>query len=193
MSKMSAKEFREAFDKGLIQHGKKGLTTKGASKKWKEHLKERGDISEKVLNIVSNERSDDCGVIVPNDIKGSLYVLNVNPMGKPRMTRADSWKKRPTVVKYWGLKDEITLQANKIGLSGLPSYIKSLTFYIEMPKSWSKKKKQEMSGKPHQQKPDIDNCMKSVFDILCSDDSHVYKVDNLAKYWSDKGRIEIII
>ena len=28
-------------------------------------------------------------------------------MAKPRMTKADTWKKRPIVLKYWAYKDSI--------------------------------------------------------------------------------------
>ena len=34
------------------------------------------------------------------------------------------------------------------------------TFILPMPKSWSKKKKQLMHGKPHIIKPDLDNIIK---------------------------------
>lgn len=47
-----------------------------------------------------------------------------------------------------------------------------------------------MSGKPHQQKPDIDNLVKSVLDALLIEDKNVYRV--LAeKYWAEEGGIEI--
>ena len=29
------------------------------------------------------------------------------PLSKPRMTRADTWKKRPIVLRYWEYKDDI--------------------------------------------------------------------------------------
>ena len=33
--------------------------------------------------------------------------IKIIPRAKPRMTRADTWKKRPCVVKYWAYKDEL--------------------------------------------------------------------------------------
>ena len=41
------------------------------------------------------------------------------------------------------------------------------------------------------QKPDIDNLIKSVLDSLAEDDSYVYSV-NAKKYWSEKGNVWII-
>ena len=47
-------------------------------------------------------------------------------------------------------------------------------FTIKMPDSWSKKKKEEMFDKPHQQKPDNSNLLKSIEDMLLVDDSKVW-------------------
>ena len=30
--------------------------------------------------------------------------IKITPVSKPRMTRADTWKKRPCVLKYWAYK-----------------------------------------------------------------------------------------
>lgn len=107
-----------------------------------------------------------------------LYMGSI--MGKVRMTRQDAWKKRPCVMKYWEFKDRIVEQAKEQNFV-LGNEI-SLQFMIEMPKSWSKKKQELMLGKPHQNKPDIDNMVKSVMDCLLKDDSKVYSVF-AEKYW----------
>ena len=70
------------------------------------------------------------------------------PIPKPRMTRADAWKKRPVVESYWAFKDEIKLQAKAVNF--VLSEAHRVTFFVEMPKSWSKKKRMEMYG--HTQK-----------------------------------------
>lgn len=41
-----------------------------------------------------------------------------------------------------------------------------LEFIIKMPDSWTKKKKQELSGQPHRQTPDIDNIFKAFTDTI---------------------------
>jgi len=47
-----------------------------------------------------------------------------------------------------------------------------------------------MEGKPHQQKPDIDNLQKAVQDSLCDDDSYIYDVC-ATKVWGIDGSVTI--
>lgn len=115
-----------------------------------------------------------------------MVTFYIDPVPKPRMTKSDVWKNRPSVKRYWEFKDRLLKQAKG---SLEPTF--TVTFNIEMPKSWSKKKKSEMWGKPHQSKPDIDNYLKAFMDALCEDDSFVYDV-RARKYWAfDKGSIEL--
>lgn len=65
-----------------------------------------------------------------------------------------------------------------------------VTFFVPMPQSWSKKKKGEMLGKPHQVRPDVDNFLKALLDALCEEDSYVYDVHAI-KLWAETGAIEI--
>lgn len=122
----------------------------------------------------------------PNIID-NIITLNVDPCPKPRMTRSDRWKQRPVVARYWKFKDDI----NRL-FTGQLTPIVNVNFYLSMPKSWSNKKKLMMDGKPHQQKPDVDNLIKSLFDSLLEDDSFIYRV-NAGKYWASKGYIEIVL
>ena len=48
-----------------------------------------------------------------------------------------------------------------------------------------------MEGKPHQQRPDVDNYAKAFLDALCEDDSHVYSL-KAEKYWSRTACIEVV-
>jgi Holliday junction resolvase RusA-like endonuclease len=59
-----------------------------------------------------------------------------------------------------------------------------------MPKSWSKKKKQAMDGKPHQHRPDLDNLVKAVLDAFFEEDKQIYEVRGV-KFWKVKGSILI--
>lgn len=106
------------------------------------------------------------------------------PVPKPRQTQSDKWKKRPCVLRYRAFQDDCRL--HNVGVSETPIVI----FKIPMPKSWSKKKRLAMLGKPHQQTPDIDNLLKALLDAVFKDDSHVYKV-KAAKYWCETGSIQI--
>jgi len=120
--------------------------------------------------------------------KADSFTFKGNPMPKPRMTRADTWKKRPIVLDYWAFKDEITSQANKNGFSLGEAY--RAEFYIKMPKSWSNKKKDKMKGTPHRQRPDIDNLIKAIQDTLLKEDSAVWYVVSTKK-WAYDGCVKI--
>lgn len=54
--------------------------------------------------------------------------------------------------------------------------------------SWSAKKRAAHIGRPHCQKPDLDNCLKAILDglnrIAFADDSQVYHIIAL-KHWGD--------
>lgn len=113
-----------------------------------------------------------------------MQKLNITPMGKPRMTQRDVWKQRPVVMRYRAYCDE--LRYNLPGYELTPAL--SLTFGIEMPKSWSKAKREQMRERPHQQKPDIDNLCKAFMDAFKSDDSHVWAL-HAEKLWADKPYI----
>lgn len=65
-----------------------------------------------------------------------------------------------------------------------------LVFTIEMPASWSERKKNALEGKPHQQRPDIDNYVKAFLDALCEDDSYVYAI-RAEKYWGRQASIGV--
>lgn len=112
----------------------------------------------------------------------------LKPCPKPRMTRADKWKKRPIVLKYFAFCNELRVLSKKLDYR--PGDKVSLIFYIPMPKSWSKKKMREMLGKPHKQRPDIDNLCKAFLDALLEEDSFVYSL-TAEKYWSTKGSIVV--
>lgn len=63
-------------------------------------------------------------------------------------------------------------------------------FGIPMPASWSAKKRGLMRGKPHEQRPDIDNLAKAFMDALCEDDSYIWRL-YAEKLWSDEGYLEV--
>jgi Holliday junction resolvase RusA-like endonuclease len=64
-----------------------------------------------------------------------------------------------------------------------------------MPRSWSKKKRDDFRGKPHLPTPDKDNLEKAFLDALFSkrtgrktSDSHVWD-GRVVKLWDDEGSI----
>lgn len=115
-------------------------------------------------------------------MKAGFHILEIEPMGKPRMTQRDKWKKRPCVLVYHAFKDYVRLSLASVDLSDVDGV--SWDAFFSMPKSWSKKKKEAMRGQPHQQKPDRDNIDKAILDALLKDDSVVWRGE-LYKYWDD--------
>jgi len=124
--------------------------------------------------------------------------IDIDPMGKPRMTRRDRWAKRPCVIRYWEYKDKIKDAVN--GHAELSQLIAanaiiglSWTAYFTMPKSWSKKKKDEYRGQLHTSKPDRDNVDKGIMDAIFAKDE-IIAHGAICKKWDDGGgaRIELI-
>ena len=69
-----------------------------------------------------------------------------------------------------------------------------LVFYIEMPKSWSNKKRLEMEWKPHRQTPDGDNLYKAFTDTVFYNqkkynDKEIFDTKS-KKFWSNTWYIE---
>jgi len=114
-----------------------------------------------------------------------MKIYEITAMGKPRMTRADRWKKRDCVMRYWEFKDKVRELGIIVPESG--SWIK---FYLPMPVSWPKKKREAMLGQPHKIKPDKDNLEKALLDSIYDSDAHIWD-SRVSKYWSVKGMITI--
>jgi len=120
-----------------------------------------------------------------------VYFFEMIPQPKPRMTKSDKWKKRPTAERYFAYANELRLRANTQGLKTIPEQIKRLCFIFPVTESWTKKKKKEMLGDYHKQRPDLSNLLKAIEDILCIEDSHICHIHDLSKVWGKKGMIII--
>jgi Holliday junction resolvase RusA-like endonuclease len=115
-----------------------------------------------------------------------MVVINIAPIPKPRMTKRDKWARRPCVVEYFAYKDALIA----VGIRDeLRSGNVSMGFYLAMPDSWSAKKKRAMDGKPHQQKPDLDNLVKGVLDCLDSD-AHIHEI-KAWKCWMHYNQLHV--
>jgi len=110
---------------------------------------------------------------------------DIKPVPKPRMTQCDKWKKRPSVMRYRAFKDECKARGVKLPESGA-----HVIFYIEMPMSWTNKKKEKMSMEPHQQRPDVDNLLKALMDAVYGEDCTIYDI-RATKIWHYKPSITI--
>lgn len=114
-----------------------------------------------------------------------MLVYDICPLPKPRMTQRDRWAKRPAVVRYRAFCDEVRLRG-----VALPVCCSHVTFVMPMPPSWSKKKRAALAGQPHQQKPDVDNLLKSLMDALFEDDCSVWDI-RATKIWGLSGSIRV--
>ena len=124
------------------------------------------------------------------EMESATYVFQVPPQTAPRMTRRDRWKKRPCVVRYFEYRDQLRAKAVEYGIT-LPNSF-SVTFYMAMPKSWSKKKKAAHVGKRCQSMPDLDNVLKGFMDALRTNDASVYAV-SASKFWSEQPGVVLAV
>lgn len=118
-----------------------------------------------------------------------IKTLPIAPIGKPRMTQRDKWKKRPCVMRYRAFCDELRLRMGKLPEDPDTLFVRA---FFAMPKSWSKVKKEAMDGQRHRQKPDSDNIGKAVMDALFKDDSGISDVTVL-KRWSTYPSLTVIV
>lgn len=72
----------------------------------------------------------------------------------------------------------------------------SVTVWYEIPESWTKKRKREEWLKPHTQKPDLDNVVKSILDglnkVAWDDDAQVTRI-SASKYWNNEPTKTVVI
>ena len=135
-------------------------------------------------------------------------ILNITPQTHVRATQGDSIffripreKLRPSglsrllrLEKYNQYKVDL-LAESKAKSFVMPPQGASITFFIPVPVSWSKKKKKQHHGMLHQSKPDLDNLLKAFGDSLISEDKYIAHYGELSKRWVDfeTGWIQIEI
>lgn len=132
----------------------------------------------------------DTAVALLAQISGvKTFTVKTTPIGAPRMTQRDKWKKRPCVMKYFTFRDKVRAAVGKI--DGVPDRM-DCEFYFPMPESWSKAKKLKLAGTPHCQVPDCDNLWKAVADALFDEDSAIHQASQLKRWcWPGQERVEI--
>lgn len=95
--------------------------------------------------------------------------------------------------KYNQYKIDLMAEAKRKQFE-FPDQGASIKFFIPMPKSWRKFKRDTMHFKLHKSKPDIDNLCKAFFDSLFIEDKTIAHFE-AAKFWVDFpiGWIEISV
>jgi Holliday junction resolvase RusA-like endonuclease len=121
------------------------------------------------------------------------FEINPTPASRPRVTRWGTFYGK----KYKGFKkdmDELLSDTDKEWLEGL--IFADMTFFVGIPKSWSKKKKKLKSGQWCDNNADLDNYEKSILDSLSGvyfhDDRQIVQQQS-KKIWADTGSIKIIL
>jgi len=113
--------------------------------------------------------------------------IDIVPMGAVRMTQNDFWK--PSAQRYFCFKNELKLKA-RIAKYELSEPL-SLTFIIPMARTWTAKRKDEMNGQVHRQKPDLDNLIKAFKDALTEHDETIGEYGIMRKEWGYEGAIVV--
>ena len=119
------------------------------------------------------------------------YPVKPKPAPRPRVTKNVTFNN----YDYTNWKNGLKLLAkSKIKKQIEGEVYLQIEFFYEIPKSWTKKKKE--SAKWHTSKPDIDNLIKSVMDSLSGiafkDDGQVVMIQARKQYANFDGvKIEI--
>jgi hypothetical protein len=125
------------------------------------------------------------------------FVIDGDPIGAPRMTRADAWRKRPCVVAYHAWCDLARRSAGTLFLFGRrreAPLVVVATGYFTFPDSYGKRKRLELAGQPHRVKPDPDNVGKALLDALFTQDQQVADLV-VRKRWDDGNgaRLHVVL
>ena len=110
----------------------------------------------------------------------------ITPRPYHRMTQKSRFTE--AAQRYYAWKEELQIRGFNIPDDGAV-----LVFHMPMPKSWSKKRKAESEGKPHQSRPDLDNLVKAAFDAAryATGGDHTVWCFSAKKIWSVEGAVEI--
>lgn len=173
---------RKAYTDGYTKNADGTFSKPGFKKAMTETLVEvlRPEIG-KINQTAASMLADISGV--------KQFIVPVEPVGAPRMTQRDKWKKRPCVLRYFAFRDAVRKAVGPI--ASVPDRVDCI-FYFAMPKSWSKKKQAKFVGLPHRVKPDRDNCDKAICDSLFEEDSAIHEGSQI-KRWCWPGQERVVI
>ena len=113
-----------------------------------------------------------------------MPLIKITPQPAPRINYKATWTK--PAQRYFAYCNQLRYLYNQ----ELPASL-HIIFYMPMPASWSKKKRQLMLARPHRQRPDLDNLIKAVLDALDKgNDAYVYQI-YASKHWAETGALII--
>lgn len=131
-------------------------------------------------------------------MKTFTFFVEGRPKGKgrPRMARRTGHVYTPASTKaYESEIRQAFLRQGGETFAGLPVMVEIEASY-PMPKSWSKRKREEARGTYCGNKPDLDNLEKAILDALNGlawDDDKAVVILIANKRWEDTGGVEITI
>lgn len=100
--------------------------------------------------------------------------------------------KKKRILRYIAYKDELRERAAEIGFK-MPYKGAGITFFLPMPKRWTKKTKRHKHLGWHDQTPDLSNLIKAFEDALCKTDRKISHYAETCKKWVnfEQGWIEV--
>jgi len=92
-----------------------------------------------------------------------IFDINPCPASRPRVTRWSTYYPK----KYTQFKKDMIALTSELDITPSESLLSvDIGFYIGMPKSWSKKKKESKHGQYCDNNADVDNYLKAILDSL---------------------------
>lgn len=127
----------------------------------------------------------------------SSFTVDGDPVGKPRMTRADKWQERPAVKRYRDWADAARVAATGNPNQKITEDIIGIVVHAHfaIPESWSKKEKERHYGRVNRSCSDADNILKSAMDALFDQDKTI-AFAHAFKFWCEEGaepRVDIFL
>lgn len=116
--------------------------------------------------------------------------IYIRAIGKPTMTAADRWKKRPCIMRYREWCDQVRAQVPTVPD---PADIGQVVIrcYFTPPASLSDRKRRAMIGQPCRVKPDYDNICKALGDVLWPGCDQQLPGADVLKFWGHQDRIDL--
>lgn len=108
--------------------------------------------------------------------------------------RPSGLKRLLRIEKYNDYKISLAAEAKRVGFN-LPNIGAGVTFFLPVPKSWSKKKKNLYHGQFHMSRPDLKNLLSSFEDSLLAEDKTICHYSQLCKRWvnAESGWVEVVV
>ena len=116
------------------------------------------------------------------------------PKGRPRLGRGGYTYTPKRTRDYERMVEELAMVSRPPRFAGPVSV--TIIAQFKPPKSWSGKKAAAHMGRPHSQRPDLDNIAKSITDALNEiayvDDSKICEM-KLRKEWGPADQVSVIV